>query len=187
MKSKIVFFTMIFVLLVQAGCASQPTPIPSASSGHVTYDLSATLDGKPLPPLQAITAESCYDGYGGYLLAFTAIADMDPQSIDDEISLSLNIRIDPNSEMIVGKPIDVANSAYIHLSANAIVFTDAPQNPVTTATGTLTLTALSQTEMSGSTSIRFTDPGDVNPVVKDSLAYDVAFTNLAIVYYCPEG
>jgi hypothetical protein len=186
MKSQIHFCIVFLVLLSQTGCASQPAPSPTAS-GHVTYDLNATLNSKPLPPLQAITAESCYDGYGGYSLAFTAIADMDPQSIDDEISLSLDIRIDPNSEMIVGKPIDVANSAYIHLSANAIVFTDAPQDPVTTATGTLTLTALSQTEMSGSASLMFSDPGDVNPVVKDSLAYEVVFTNLAIVHYCPES
>jgi len=184
MKSNIVFCIMILMLPAQAGCGSQPTP---AVAGHVTYNLNATLNSKPLPPLQGITAESCYDGFwGGYSLAFSATADMDPQAIDDEISLSLNIRIDPNSEMIVGKPIHVTKSAYIHLSANAIVFTDAPQDPVTTATGTLTLTTFSQREMSGSASLVFTDPGDVNPVVKDSLAYEVAFTNLAIVY-CPES
>lgn len=186
MKSKIGVCMVILVLMIQTGCAPQPTPTPSAS-GHVTYDLSARLDAKPLPPLQAITAESCLDGYGGYSLAFTAIADMAPEAIDDEIALGLNIRIDPNSEMTVGKPIEVANSAYIHLAADATTFFPPLQNPVTTATGTLTLTALSQNEMSGSASLVFTDPSDVNPVVKDSLAFDVAFTNLAIIYYCPES
>jgi len=186
MKSKITICIINLMLLAQAGCAPQATPSTS-SEGHVSYAMSAILDDQPLPSLVGIRAESCYDGYGGYSIAFTAVADIDPQAIDDEISLSLNIRIDPNSEMILGKPMHVANSAYIHLSANAIVFTDAPQDPVTTATGTLTLTALSEREMSGSASFVFTDPGDVNPVVKDSLAFEVAFTNLAIVHYCPES
>ncbi len=58
---------------------------------------------------------------------------------------------------------------------------------MTTATGTLTLAALSAREISGSAMLTFTDPADVNPVVHDSLAYEVAFTNLAIVHYCPEN
>jgi hypothetical protein len=186
MKSKIGVYMVILMLMIQTGCAPQPTSAPSAS-GHVTYDLSATLDGKPLPPLQAITAESCADGYAGYSLAFTSIADVDPEAIDDEIALGLNIRIDPNSKMTVGEPMGVVNSAYIHLAADAMTFFPPVQNPITTATGTLTLTALSEREMSGSASLLFTDPNDVNPVVKETLAFEVAFTNLAIVQYCPES
>ena len=110
MKSKITICIINLMLLAQAGCAPQATPSTS-SEGHVSYAMSAILDDQPLPSLVGIRAESCYDGYGGYSIAFTAVADIDPQAIDDEISLSLNIRIDPNSEMIVGKPIHVANSA----------------------------------------------------------------------------
>jgi len=184
MKSNMVFCIMTLMLLVQAGCGPLPTPV---ATRHVAYDMSATLDDKPLPALVGIIAESCYDGYGGYSLAFTATADMIPEAIDDEIGLGLNIRIDPNSDMITGKPIDVAKSSYIHLSASATAFLPPPQDPVTNAAGTLTLTALSQREMSGSASLMFTDPDDVNPVVKDSLAFELAFTNLAIVHYCPKN
>jgi len=168
-----------------AGCQSPSPP----AAGHVNYGMSAILDGKPLPALEAITAESCYDGYGGYSLAFAAEADMDPQSIDDEIALSLNIKIDGGSQMTVGKPMEVMNNTYIHLSANTTAFLPPPppQDPVTTATGTLSLTALSAREMSGSASLTFTDPADVNPVLRDSLVYEVTFTNLAIVHYCPES
>ena len=112
---------------------------------------------------------------------------MDPQAIDDEIALSLNIQIDPNSQMTMGKPVDVTNNTYLHLSANATAFLPPPQDPVTTATGTLTLTALLARGMSGSASLTFTDPANVNPVVHDSLVYEVTFTNLAIAHYCPES
>ena len=184
MKSKAgVQAVVLAALAVLTGC--QPTP--AAVTGHVSYGLSATLDGKPLPALEAITAESCSDGYGGYSLAFTAEADMDPQAIDDEIALSLSIQIDSGSQMTVGKPVEVTNNTSIHLSANATAFLPPPQDPVTTATGMLTLTALSAREMSGSASLRFTDPADVNPVIRESLAYEVTFTDLAIVRYCPES
>lgn len=179
-------FMVILMLMIQIGCAIQPTPTPSAS-GHVTYDLSATLDGKPLPLLQAIRAESCYDGYGGYLLSFTATADMIPEAIDDEIVLGLNIQIDDISKITLGSPIDIKNNSNIHLSASARVFVEGPQDPLMAATGTITIAALSEREMSGSASLVFTDPNDVNPAVKDMLAFEMAFTNLAIVQYCPES
>ena len=149
--------------------------------------MSATLDGKPLPALVGITASSCDDGYGGYAFTFAATADMEPQAIDDEIGLGLNIEIDDISKITIGKPIQVGNNNNIRLSASVRVFIEAPQDPVTTATGMITITALSDREMSGSASLIFTDPSDVNPTVKESLAYEVTFTNLAVIHYCPES
>ena len=55
------------------------------------------------------------------------------------------------------------------------------------ASGTMTISALSTNEISGSASLTFSDSGDVNAVVKDSLAYEVTFTNLAVIHYCPEN
>ena len=182
MKLNSVFCIMILMLLAQAGCGSQQTPAP----GQVVYSMSATLDGKPLPALVGIKAESCDNGYGGFTLTFTATADMEPQAIDDEISLGLNIKIDDMGKTTIGKPIEVGINSNIQLSANVRVFIEGPQDPLTTATGMITITTLSQREMSGSASLMFTDTSDVNPTVKDSLAYEVAFSNLAVIHYCPE-
>jgi len=185
MKSNIVFCIMIPMLLAQAGCGSQPTP---AVAGHVVYDLSATLDGKPLPPLVGITAESCDDGYGGYVLTFAATADMEPQAIDDEIGLGLEISIGDISKITVGKPVDVTNNQDFRLLASPTAFLDpAALRPLDIASGTLTITTLQANEISGSASLTFSDPDDVNAVVKDSLTYEVMFTNLAVIHYCPES
>ena len=64
---------------------------------------------------------------------------------------------------------------------------EAPQDPLTTTSGTITISALSANEMSGSASLAFSDPGDVNAVVQDSLAFEVMFSNLAIIHYCSEN
>ena len=185
MKSKIVFCTTILMLLVQTGCAPQPTP---AAAVHVAYGMSATMDGKPLPTLVGIRAESCYDGYGGYALTFTAIADMEPQAIDDEIGLSLEIRIEDISKITAGEPVKVANDQNIRLLASPTAFIDpAALKPLNTASGTLTISMLQEREISGSASLTFTDPDDVNAVVNDSLVYEVTFSNLAVIHYCPEN
>lgn len=182
-----------FILLT--GCGS-PTPgvtstsqpsTPTDTQAHVVYGMSATLDGKQLPQLVTITAESCFDGYGGYTLSFSAVADMIPEAIDDEISLGMTIQIDDISQLPLGQAVEVVHTTAIHLSAAPLAFLPSPQGILTTATGTITLAALSYGEMSGSASLIFTDPGDVNPVVQNSLAYEVAFTNLAIIRYCPEN
>jgi len=185
MKSNMVLFTMILVLLAQAGCASQPTP---AVAGHVVYGMSVAIDGKPLPALVGITAESCYDGYRGYMLTFAATADMEPQAIDDEIGLGLEIRIKDISKIAVGEPVSVANDQNVRLLASPTAFIDpAALKPLNTASGTLTISALQEREISGSAWLTFTDPNDVNAVVKDSLVYEVTFNNLAVIHYCPEG
>ena len=185
MMSKIgVFSLALLTLLVQAGCQSSPV----TESGHVIYGMSAALDNKPLPALVGITAESCYDGYGGYSLVFSATADMIPEAIDDEIGLGLEITIVDMSQIMVGKPVDVTNNQNIRLAAHPTAFLDpASLSPLKMASGTMTISALSTNEISGSASLTFSDSGDVNAVVKDSLAYEVTFTNLAVIHYCPEN
>lgn len=186
MKSKITICIINLMLLGQTGCAPQATLSPN-SAGHVSYAMSATIDGKALPALVGITAESCDDGYGGTTLTFMATADMEPQAIDDEMSLGLNIKIDDVGKTTLGKPIEVGNNSNIQLSAGVRVFIEGRQDPLTTATGMITITALSQREMSGSASLMFTDPGEVNPTVNDSLSYEVTFSNLAVIHYCLES
>ena len=185
MISKIGFFALALLgLMVQSRCQ----PSPATESGHVVYGMSATLDSKPLPVLVGITASSCYDGYGGYMLTFAATADMDPQAIDDELGLGLEISIVDISKITVGKPVDVANNQNIHLAAQPTAFLDpASLGPLTTASGTMTFSALSTNEISGSASLIFVDPDDDNAVVQESLAYEVTFTNLAVINYCPEN
>lgn len=172
----------LVAMIAVSGCQASPTP----AGAHVMYGMSAILDSQPLPQLVTITAESCFDGYGGYTLSFSAVADMIPEAIDDEIRLDLTIQMTDISQVPLGQTVDVANKSSLQLSAAATVFRPPPQGALTTATGTITLTALSYGEMSGSTSLAFSDPGDVNPVVQNSLAYEVTFTNLAITHYCPE-
>ena len=158
MKSNIVFCIMILMLLAQAGCGSQPTP---AVAGQVVYGMSATIDGRALPELVGITAESCYDGYGGNVLIFTATADMIPQAIDDEVGLGLEISIGDISKITVGKPVDVANNQDIRLLASPTAFLDpAVLKPLNVASGTITITKLQANEISGSASLTFSDPGD---------------------------
>jgi len=55
------------------------------------------------------------------------------------------------------------------------------------ASGMVTITSLQANEISGSASLTFSDPDDVNVVVKDSLTYEVTFSNLAVIHYCPES
>ena len=184
MDSRIRVYAMILVLLAQAGCGPRLSP---DTAGHVAYGLSAAIDGKALPALVGITAESCYDSYGGYVLTFTATADMIPEAIDDEIGLGLEISIEDISKIIVGKPMDVANNLDIRFLASPTSFIDpAVLKPLNVASGTITITKLQANEISGSASLTFSDPGDVNALVNDSLAYEVMFTNLAVIHYCPE-
>ena len=169
-----------------AASTGEPPPMPAAT-GHVVYGLSGTLDGKPLPALVGIKAESCYDGYGGYTLTFAATADMEPQAIDDELGLNLEISIADISQITVGKPMQVANNQNIRLAARPTAFLP-PESlgTLTTASGTLTIAALTEREISGSASLTFSDPDDVNAMVKDLLAYEVTFSNLAVIHFCPE-
>ena len=51
----------------------------------------------------------------------------------------------------------------------------------------VTITSLQANEIRGSASLTFSDPDDVNVVVKDSLTYEVTFSNLAVIHYCPES
>ena len=89
---------------------------------------------------------------------------------------------------MVEKPVDVTNNQNIRLAAHPTAFLDpASLSPLKMASGTMTISALSTNEISGSASLTFSDSGDVNAVVKDSLAHEVTFTNLAVIHYCPEN
>ncbi len=148
--------------------------------------MRAVLDGEPLPPLVTITAASCFDGYGGYTLSFSGVADRVPEAIDDEIVLVLTVQIDDIEGLPPGRAVPVAGSTFLRLAADTAEFLPNTQGQLTAASGTLTLTAISYGEMSGSALLSFADPGDANPAVQNSLDLEVVFTNLAITRYCPE-
>ena len=175
MKSKIVFCIMILMLLAQAGCASQATQ---------RYSLTALIDGEPSASLVVKKAEACYDGSKGYALKFSAKADMGPQAIWHQIRLRLNIEIDDIEKITTGKPVNVGDDSNIRLSANANEHFPWLYSPLTTATGTITITARSENEISGSASLVFTEPDDFSSEVKDSIAYNVIFQNLPVIHYC---
>jgi len=181
MKSNTVFCIMIMMLLTQAGCAPRPTPAPA---GYVAYSMSATLDDQPLPSLVGIKAESCYDDSGRYMITFEATADMELEAILHEISLGLNIEIDDISKITLGEPVKVKNNSNIHSTSIANVYFPPLLDPLTTVTGTITITAFSEREISGSASLVFTDTQNVTPAVEDSVAYEVTFNNLPVVHYC---
>ncbi len=161
-------------------------PAPQASLQHVSYGMRAVLDGEALPPLVTITAASCFDGYGGYTLSFSGVADRVPEAIDDEIVLVLTVQIDDIEGLPPGRAVPVAGSTFLRLAADTAEFLPNTQGQLTAASGTLTLTAISYGEMSGSALLSFADPGDANPAVQNSLDLEVVFTNLAITRYCPE-
>jgi len=173
--------TAFIVMSSLLGCQSPP----ALAGQQVAYGMGAVIDGEPLPALVGITATSCYDDYGGYALTFAATADMEPQAIDDEIGLNLQISIPDISQITIGEPVQVANNQNIRLAARPTAFLP-PESlgSLTTASGTLTISRLQERDISGSASLTFSDPGDVNAVVKDSLTYEVTFSNLAIIHHC---
>jgi hypothetical protein len=151
--------------------------------------MRATLDGNPEPDLEALDAHACMNEMGGYSLYFKGLADPQPVT-HDEIEYRLYIRIeygpDGNPATTPGQHVEVKDNPLIHLSANAIQFMSPKQNPVSTVTGTITLSSLSYKETSGSALLLFTDPDDVNSVIRDWLILEVAFENLATLYECPK-
>ena len=171
MKSNIVFCIMILMLLAQAGCAPQAAQ---------NYSMNAFIDGEPPSSLVVSKAEACYDGSKGYALEFAAKADMGPQAVWREISLRLNIEIDEIAKITIGKSVDVGDDSNIHVTIGADIYTPPLLEPLATVTGTITITALSEREISGSASLVFTDPENFNPAVDDSLVYDVTFNNLPV-------
>jgi len=177
MKSNTVFCIMILILLAQTACAPQPTP---------AYSLNALIDGQPPSSVVSTKAEACYDGSMGYALKFFAKADMGPQAIWGAISLRLNIEIDDIAILTIGEPIEVANNSKIHLSISASEdFRGARlYDFLKTVTGTITITALSEKEISGTASLVFTDPENFNPIVEDSIIYQVTFNRLSVNHDC---
>ena len=118
----------------------------------------------------------------GLTFAWNAVRSLRPFFI-----LGLEISIGDISNITIGKPVDAANNRDIRLLASPTSFLDpAVLKPLNIASGTITITTLQANEISGSASLTFSDPDDVNAVVKDSLAYEVTFSNLAVIYYCPE-
>ena len=178
MKSKMVFYTMIFILVVQAGCAAQPTP---------SYSLNATINGQPPVSLVVNKGEACYQGSRGYALRFSAKADIGPEAVWPEINLRLNIEFNDIAILTIGEPIEVANNSKIHLSTSASgedFRGGRLYDLLTTVTGTITITALSEKEISGTASLVFTDPENFNPIVEDSIIYQMAFNHLSVNHDC---
>ena len=157
------------------------------SEPDVSYSMSATIDGKSLPPLVAITANACYDGYGGYAITFAGKADFIPQALDDEMGLELSLALDDASQVSLGVPIDFSRTSQVQASAHPTAFLDpAVLGTLTTPSGSVTLSQLSSDEISGTISITFADPSDSTPLVDNSLTFEVEFRNLPVLNYCPE-
>jgi len=177
MKSNIVFCMMILILLAQTACMSQPTP---------AYSLNAIIDGKPPSSLVSTKAEACYQGSGEYALRFSAKADMGPEAVWTGFNLRLNIEFNDIAILTIGEPIEVANNSKIHLSTSASEdFRGARlYDLLKTVTGTITITALSEKEISGTASLVFTDPENFNPIVEDSIIYQVTFNRLSVNHDC---
>src|SRR3972149_5299322 len=178
MKSNTVFCIMILILLAQTACTSQPTP---------AYSLNALIDGQPPSALVSTKAEACYDGSMGYALKFFAKADMGPQAVWGAISLRLNIEFNDIAILKIGEPIEVANNSKIHLSTSARgedFRGGRLYDLLHTVTGTITITALSEKEISGTASLVFTDPENFNPIVEDSIIYQMAFNHLSVNHDC---
>jgi len=174
---------VLIVMLSLMGCQSRPAP---AAAGHVAFGMSAILDDKPLPLLSVITAESCSNGYGGISIAFSGESNLTENAIDDEVGIGLNVKIYDVWQLPLGRSIEVTNNKNIRVSGIIARFLLPLQDPLTTATGTITLSSLSDNEVSGVASLTFTDPNDVNGTVQDSVVLVAAFTNLAVVKYCTD-
>ena len=199
MKSRILPYTMVmFALFGAAGC-QQPAPISTATSipptpagGYVMYRLRATLDNEPMAALEAIKAASCLDQTPGpnmgkrVVFTFSAQADPIEEAIDDEIGFGLTIQIDDVTQIPFGQPVDVANNPNLHPSALVRGFLPPPQDALTMVNGTITIAALSSNQVTGSAMLTFSDPGDVNVAVQESVVFEVEFTDLAIDPDCAQ-
>ncbi|HSF80424.1 MAG TPA: hypothetical protein VLA49_04290 [Anaerolineales bacterium] len=171
MRSNIVFCTMIFLLLAQAGCAPQAPQ---------RYSLNTLIDGESPSSLVVTKAEACFDDSKRDALKFAAKADMGPQAVWREISLRLNIQIDDIAKITMDKPVEVGSGNNINAAIGVDVHTPPLDSPLSTVTGTITITALSENEISGSASLVFTDPENFNPTVEDSLVYEVTFIHMTV-------
>ena len=139
--------------------------------------MRAVLDGQPMNALQEIQGRCTTNGRE-LLLMFDTVNDPSEQIADDELFFNIEIQIDNISQIPLGTPIDVSNSADIHPSVSTICFCILPLDPLTSVTGRVTINSFSNGFISGSALLSFKDPEDVNVVVNRSLKIWIKFSNL---------
>jgi len=148
-----------------------------------------------MPALVSVTRESCTNGGADLFLVFSAVNAPQGEPVDAETDFRLSIQFDDVSKIPLGQPMDVANNPpNLHLSALVTAFHAPPLEPLTSfngsASGVITISALSSGQVDGSAVLTFVDRQDEstqwgqNRLVQKALVFDVTFTNLAINPSC---
>lgn len=175
MKKNLVFFLFFSLLLIAPQCPSN-------------IDIKIVLDNAPVPSakLENIQGEGCKDIDSSIILHFSALYDPIEGAIDDEIYFGLEIKLKDISQIESGVSYEVENNPNMSFSASVLCFCMPPLDPLTTVSGTFTITKIFQNMIDGKADLKFTDPNDVNTVVHDSLIYKVDFKNIDIGENCVE-
>ncbi len=210
---KRVLLLILNVVLTTAACQPQtvsaPTPsLPAPSLGpppltaqvatstpqagaRVSYQLRASLDNQVLQALKGLAAEACVEQTTEpnrrrrLVLRFAAQDDPQQNVADDETGLELKVEVDDFDNAPQNQPIPAEHQG-LRFSASAIRFLPGPQEALTNASGTLTLSRISAREVSGSADLQFSDPNEVNAVVKNSLGFYAEFENLPVKVECAQ-
>ena len=154
MKSKVFLYAIIcLVMFDTSGCQPQEK------------DFRITLDDRPMPALVSVTRESCTNGGADLFLVFSAVNAPALQPVDAETHFRLSIQFDDISKIPLGEPIEAANNPNLHLSALVTAFLPPPLESLTSASGSITISALSPEQVDGSAVLTFVDPPDRKSVV----------------------
>ena len=134
-------------------------------------------DGRPMRALKEISGR-CITKDSELLLMFSTVNDPDELIADEELFFNLDIQFDDISQIPMGEPIDIADNPDINASAGILCFCLPPQNPLSLATGVITIRSFSGDSISGSLILSFSDPSGLNINVDRSLSFWIRFTRI---------
>lgn len=134
-------------------------------------------DGRPMRAIKELNGR-CLSNDSELLLMFSAVNDPDERIADDELFFNLDIQFKDISQIPLGEPIDIADNPGINASAGILCFCLPPQNPLSLATGIITIKSFSEDFISGSFILSFSDPSGLNINVDRSLSFWTRFARI---------
>ncbi len=134
-------------------------------------------DGRPMKALKEISGR-CLTKDSELLLMFSAVNDPDELIADEELFFNLDIQFDDISQIPLGVPLDITDNPDINASAGILCFCLPPQNPLSLATGVITIKSFSEDFISGSLILSFQDPSGLNINVDRSLSFWTRFARI---------
>jgi hypothetical protein len=142
-------------------------------------DILITLDNREMRDLTNEQSQAISLNSAALVLTFSAVNDPIKNAVDDEMYFGLEIRlIDPPK---INETISVENNPAVEIKGDVSCFCAPPLESLTTAVGTVIITAYEKETVSGVAEITLTDPAEVNTAVHDNLKFKVNFTHLPVL------